>query len=305
MSIIKGGEALDFLVENAYAKINLYLDIVRKRSDGYHDILSVMQSVSLCDKIKLRKNDFSDIVVSSSSDKLPSDPKQNLVYRAASLFFEKAGKRDCGLTIEIEKNIPVSAGLAGGSSDAAATLRALNKIYGHPFTVEELCAMGGLIGADVPFCIVGGAKKTEGIGDKLAEIKGLPKCYIVIAIDKHSGTSTPAAYKALDCKFNDFNNYESGKDFDELVSAMNFSDITNLSKCSFNIFEEVLTENGSVDLIKAELNSSGALVSMMSGSGPSVFGIFFNKEEAKEACKRLSAIDITANIFEPISHIEI
>lgn len=292
------------LVENAYAKINLYLDVVRKKDDGYHDILSVMQAVSLCDKIKLTKSAVSsDIVVLSSSEKLPQDPKQNLVYRAADLFFEKAGKSERGLVIEIEKNIPVSAGLAGGSSDAAATLRGLNKMYGYPFSVRELCKIGGRIGADVPFCIVGGAKITEGIGDKLTDINALPKCYIVIAMDKHSGTSTPAAYKALDGKFNDFKNYQSGNGFSELISALNFSDVKTMSEYSFNIFEDVSAEDTSINKIKAVLNSHGALVSMMSGSGPSVFGVFLNKEEAKEACKCLSEMDMSANLCEPVDTI--
>ena len=295
---------MDFIIEPAYAKINLYLDIVKKRSDGYHDILSVMQNISLCDKIKITKSSFSKIDILSSSKNLPQDPKDNLIYRAAKLFFDELCFNDCGVTIEIEKNIPVSAGMAGGSSDAAATLRGMNKMFGHPFSIDKLCEIGKRIGADVPFCIVGGAKITEGIGDKLINVGGLPDCYIVTACGKES-VSTPEAYKALDNKFNDFSNYDHGIGFEQLVSAINSNDLESALGYMFNVFEEVIKENTSIPKIKNILSRHNAKISMMSGSGPSVFGVFYNESDADSAAKDLISNNISATVCVPINSIDI
>ena len=294
---------MSFVIEPAFAKINLYLDIVGKRDDGYHDILSIMQNINLCDIIKITKNENSEIKIICSKQELITKPEENLAYRAAKMFFEEYFVENAGVIIELEKRIPISAGMAGGSADAAATLRALNKLFGNPFSKEKLCEIGKKIGADVPFCIVGGTQIASGIGEKLKQTKGLEHCFIVAACGKDA-ISTPTAYKKLDERFNNFSNYKWGKGFDELVEYLAKGDIVTASNFMFNVFEEITNENSSVRKIKSILTKHGSKFSMMSGSGPSVFGIFYNKADADNANRDLLCEDITSYVCEPINFID-
>lgn len=280
----------------AYAKINLFLDIESRRADGYHDILSLMQRISLKDTLKVsaEPSDVKSISISCSDKAIPCDEK-NLAYKAANIYPITAK-----ITIDIEKNIPSSAGLAGGSADAAAVLVALNEICENKLSTEELCALGAKLGADVPFCITGGACLVEGIGDILTATKSMPNFPIVVA-KKGEGMSTPAAYRALDEKHSDFVGYIPRKDLldkltttDETVSAKQYCE--NL----FNIFEDVVEpERPEVTLIKQAMISSGAAGAMMSGSGTSVFGIFDSENDAAAAVELLRQQGADAHLCYP------
>ena len=186
---------------SAFAKINLFLDIEGLRPDSYHNIISVMQSIDWADQIQMEKNTSGDILLSCSDPEIPSD-QRNTAYKAAQLFFSTL-QENSGVNIFIEKNIPHAAGMAGGSADAAAVLLGLNELYGEPFSREKLLGLGAKIGADVPFCMVGGTAITTGIGDNIEQIAPLSSCYIVCA-KKGEGVSTPRAYSALDQHFNTF-----------------------------------------------------------------------------------------------------
>ena len=275
------------LVENAYAKINLYLDVVRKKDDGYHDILSVMQAVSLYDRIKLTKSAvYSDIVVLSSSEKLPQDPKQNLVYRAADLFFEKAGKSERGFVIEIEKNIPVSAGLAGGSSDAAAVLRAMNELTGAGLSLIQLAKIGERVGSDVPYCVLGGTALAEGRGEILTPLPSLPHCWVAVCKPAFP-ISTPQLFGRVDVR-----KIVRRPDTAGVMEALSAGDLLGVSRRLYNVFEDVLEprRKAEIDSIKSAMIDCGALGASMSGSGPTVFGLFDDRACAREACDRLSGL---------------
>ena len=193
------------IIEAAPAKINLYLDILSKRPDGYHNIVSVMQSVSLSDTVRIEVSPGSGInlTVCGETFGVPGG-SENLAYRAAELFLRMAGV-DCSLDIEVEKVIPVAAGLGGGSSDAAAVLRGLNKLFGRPFSYAGLCKMGMSLGADLPFCIAGGCVLVEGIGEKVTPVTPMPKVAILVA-SAGEGVLTPEAYARLDRMCSDFKN---------------------------------------------------------------------------------------------------
>lgn len=281
----------------AYAKINLFLDIESLRDNGYHNIISIMQSVSLHDDITVSysSDDVKSISVFCDNSDIPCD-KSNLVYNAADIF-PANGK----INVNICKRIPVSAGLAGGSADAAATLIALNELTDNKLSEDELCALGARLGADVPFCIKRGACLVEGIGEKLTPVASMPRFPIVIA-KKGEGMSTPAAYKALDVKFDNFTGYSPKS---ELCDILFDSDrrLNAKSFCSglFNIFETVVEpERPAVTELKNVMLASNASGAMMSGSGTSVFGIFENETDAKGALTELKACGAEAHLCYPL-----
>lgn len=283
----------------AYAKINLFLDIKSLRDDGYHNIISYMQAVSLADKVTVSyaPSASKTITVSCNNSAVPLS-KDNLAYKAADIFSSLCGD----INISIEKNIPMEAGLAGGSSDAAATLVALNSLSGNTLIEDELIALGAILGADVPFCIKGGAAIAEGVGEILAPAPSMPYFPIVIA-KKGEGMSTPAAYKALDQKYNKFIEYEphTGK-MELLLSSQGRADAESFSKGLFNIFEAVVEEQRSdVTSIKTVMTANGAVGAMMSGSGTSVFGLFKNEESAQKALLALKAHGADAYLCYPVN----
>lgn len=279
----------------AYAKINLFLDIRSMRENGYHNIISLMQSVSLHDDITvslLPAEEKSITVVCEGTD-LPCN-KINLAYRAAELFHA-----DGRISINIVKRIPISAGLAGGSSDAAATLIALNSLTGNKLSTDELCSLGSHLGADIPFCIKGGACLVEGIGEILSPIPSMPQFPIVIA-KKGDGMSTPAAYKALDEKFDRFIGYYPRTDKLDILTGNN-ADEEDLCRGLFNIFETVVEpERPFVTEIKETMLACGAVGAMMSGSGTSVFGIFAKEKDAELARDALLSQGADAHLCYPI-----
>ena len=275
--------------ERANAKINAYLNIQSRREDGYHNIVSVMQTISLCDLVTV---DFhpalqSHITLSvSGNDKVPADCR-NLAWRAAERFLQHTHLSGT-VQIMVQKHIPMAAGLAGGSADAAAVLRALNCLCKEPLSKAELCQIGLTLGADVPFCICGGTMLSTGVGEKMERIATMPTCTLVVAVGEE-GVSTPQAYAALDEKYGFFAQPKAeNADVNELIDLWQNDALSASCACFYNIFEDVIAEqNSDVDTIKRLMRESGAMRAMMSGSGPAVFGIFEAQFEAEEACATL------------------
>lgn len=284
---------------NAYAKINLFLDIESIQENGYHNIISYMQSVSLHDTVSVELIDdiSKKISVTCDNDVIPCN-ESNLCYKAAAGFPSfTVGK----LQIHITKRIPVCAGLAGGSADAAATLVALNQLFGNPYSMEELKGLGKTLGADVPFCIELGSCIATGVGEILSPTVSMPRYPILIA--KHGeGMSTPQAYRELDVKFNKFKNYHPNTDRLKLLTGNKCPSIEVYSLGLFNIFEEVVEPHRPyVTTIKKIMNDNGAVASMMSGSGTSVFGIFKSEFDATSVQKILNSLGIESHLCYPYS----
>ena len=285
----------------ANAKINLYLDVLSRRENGYHELYSVMQSVSLCDLVTIDYHPATSskiLLHISGNANVPTDSR-NIAWRAAELFLQ-ATKRSGEVTIVIDKHIPMAAGLAGGSTDAAAVLRGLNQLCGSPLSMDALCAIGSRLGADVPFCILGGCAVAEGIGERLTPQKGLPQCYLVIAC-MGDGVSTSQAYGELDQRYDFFSNTRDSLKGKQLSAMLSHSDkVSALCKHFYNIFEPVVEQTrASVKILKNCMKDHDALYSMMSGSGPSVFGVFEREEDASRACFALRTLGADAFVCYP------
>lgn len=265
------------------AKINLSLDVLRKRADGYHEVEMIMQQIDLYDRVVLKERDDNKITVMSDCEFIPKD-SGNIAYQAA-LLMQNRGNTQKGIDIYIEKNIPVAAGLAGGSSNAAAVITGLNKLWNLNLSMEELMDIGVKIGADVPFCILGGAALAEGIGEKLTPIEGLKNVWLVIAKPSIS-VSTAEVYGHLDLsKLTDRPNTP------ELLKYVEDGDLLALSRNMRNVLETVTeTKYPVIKEIKNKMVEFNGLGSMMSGSGPTVFGIYKNYERAKSAYENLSIL---------------
>lgn len=263
----------------ANAKINLFLDIENIKDNGYHNIKSIMQSVSLCDIITIEYKESSEKKISIICDKpgIPTDSK-NIAYKAADRLLDSGE-----VTITIEKNIPSPAGLAGGSADAAAVLYGLSKITNVNKSDKEILEIAARIGADVPFCLVGGNKRISGIGDIMLSGESIEQKYVLISI-MGEGVSTPVAYGMLDEKYDYFKSYTGKKE-----SA--YSALSGKEGSLFNIFEEVILPiRPDAKNIKNKMIEAGAKHSLMSGSGPSVFGIFESEDKVIEAKNILDSI---------------
>lgn len=258
----------------AYAKINLSLDVKEKRPDGYHEVSMIMASISLCDEVLLSKASDISLEIKNSKELSSED---NIMIKAAKKFFEKT-KINSGARMVLEKNIPIAAGMAGGSADAAAVLKGLNEIYQTNLLEDELCAIGIEIGADVPYCIKGRVMLSEGIGEKLSLIGDIKDLYIAVVKTKE-GLSTGAIYNKID---NEKNLDRPDNDF--LIECIKQKDYASLCKNMKNVMEQVsIKEIPEIAEIKKELITKGAMGAMMSGSGPTVFGIFEKKEECIKA----------------------
>lgn len=286
--------------ERGYAKINLHLDITAKHSDGYHAVQTVMQTVSLCDEITLSPREDERISISCNRGDVPCD-ESNLAVRAANRYFETVGER-VGLDIHIEKQIPMAAGMAGGSADAAAVLRALNHLFGDRLDEAALCAVGARLGADVPFCVMGGTAYAEGIGERLTPCAPMPDCHILVACGGE-GVSTPWAFGLLDTRFSNFDGSSyTPRGAECLLGAMKNGDVSGMAARLYNVFEEpILAERPVAAKIREEMLGRGALGAMMSGSGPSVFGIFLDEGDAQKAKASLLEMGVFAEICRPVS----
>jgi 4-diphosphocytidyl-2-C-methyl-D-erythritol kinase len=261
---------------NAYAKINLGLDVLRRREDGYHDVCMIMQSLELHDVITIQPTKEQGISMTTNLSYLPGN-QDNLVYKAASLFMESYGLTS-GLFIHLEKQIPVAAGLAGGSSDAAATLLGLNQLFRKDIPKEELMKLGVKIGADVPYCIMLGTALSEGIGELLTPLPPIPSCSILL-VKPDISVSTKYVYEKLQ-----LNEKSVHPDIRAMRNALAGADLHALAKSMDNILQTVtIREYPIISEIKDKMKELGALNSLMSGSGPTVFGIYQNRELAKKA----------------------
>jgi len=281
----------------APAKINLYLDVVAKRQDGYHDIKSIMHTVSLADLVTVEKTSDGRITLTSNFPHVPTDEK-NIAYKAAKKFLEVASIKD-GVKIHIEKHIPVSSGLAGGSTDAAATLKGLNKIYNEPLTNSELLDLGATLGADVPFCILGGCAACEGLGEIMTPLPKFDAKYVLV-VRGGEGVSTPKAYGMIDELYGEKVNCSHG-DYDAALNAINTNDIGKLINSAYNIFEEVILPiHSTAKKQKDILYENGAEFCMMSGSGPAVFAFFKDQLTATTAASAIRKFGAKAFVCETV-----
>lgn len=266
----------------AYAKINLTLDVLGKRPDGYHELCMVMQTVSLADTVRVETGAVDGLRVSTNLSFLPNNEK-NLAAAAALRFREATGLDLGGLTIRIEKHIPVCAGLAGGSSDAAAVLRALNTLTGANLPPEKLAEIGETVGSDVPYCVLGGTALAEGRGERLTPLPPLPPCWVVLCKPDFS-VPTPKLFAQLDSV-----KLRRRPDTAGLTAALAAGDLRGAAMRMYNVFEDVLPpqRRRMVEEVKTALIGAGALGASMSGTGPTVFGFFSGESVARAAWEEL------------------
>ena len=262
------------------AKINLSIDVLGKRQDGYHLVEMIMQTIDLYDLIEINENYNDQITIKSTSDEIPLDCN-NLVYKAANLI-KKTFNINKGVEIHIKKNIPVAAGMAGGSSNAAAVLVGLNKLWNLNLSNQQLEKIGLKLGADVPFCINGGAVLASGIGEELTPIKGLTKDVCILVCKPDLFVSTKEVYECIDSK--DIDKRPNNK---FLIECLKNEDTRQLAENMFNVLEGVtMDKHPVIQQIKDIMTNNRALGAMMSGSGPTVFGLYENREDAVK-CKAI------------------
>ena len=275
---------------NAMAKINLGLDVLRRRENGYHDVKMIMQTVNIYDTLDFVKKDEPGIVVKVDAMELPTD-ENNLIYKAAKLLYDKCGM-DKGVEITLTKRIPIAAGMAGGSTDAAAALVGINRLFELGFSMDELKQMGVKIGADVPYCIEGGTALSEGIGEILTKLPDAPDCFVVVAKPEIS-VSTKYVYENLHA-----NELKYHPDIDGMTEAIRQGDLDGVCKRMENVLETVTeTKYPVISQIKQLLKDAGAENSLMSGSGPTVFAIFKEEETAKKALEKVRESGLAKQSF--------
>jgi len=276
----------------ALAKINLGLDVLRRREDGYHEVKMIMQTISLHDQIHLRKIEGEEIRICTNLYYLPNN-ENNLAYKAAKLLKDEFGLSG-GVSINLKKVIPVAAGMAGGSSDAAAVLFGMNKMYGLKLSMQELMDRGVKLGADVPYCIMRGTALAEGIGERLTKLPPMPKCHILIA-KPPINVSTKFVYENLHA--NDLKP-EDHPAVDAQIEALKEGNLEKLTANMGNVLERVtVPEYPVINEIKQIMMNCGALGAMMSGSGPTVFGIFRTYAQAKEAYQTIEKSGLSKQIY--------
>jgi len=266
--------------EVAYAKLNLYLDVVGKRPDGFHDLKSVMHTVTLADTVTVNAKlaDYSCITVEMIDSDIPGD-ERNLAYLAAEAFLEETGI-SAAVTVRVEKRIPDRAGLGGGSADCAATLRALNALFAYPLSKEALLSLGARLGSDVPFCILGGTRLCEGRGEKMTAYP-MEDMHFVIAVPEDERVETPKAYALLDGAFDGYKN-DDGALHEMLFSFFEEDGLDGI----YNAFEGViLPMSPQAAALRSRFISLGARAAMMTGSGTAVFGVFDSEESARYAAE--------------------
>lgn len=275
-----------------YAKINLSIDVLGKREDGYHELRMIMQQVDLKDTITI-SNNKEGIIIECNVPNVPTD-SSNLVYKACEILSKKFNINK-GVHIYIEKKIPMAAGLAGGSADAAATLKGLNRLWNLKLTLQELMDIGVSIGADVPYCLMGGTALAEGIGEKLTPLDDFSNKLILLA-KPDIEVSTAFVYKNLD-----LDKIKRRPDIDELIISMKRGDLHFLADNMVNVLETVtVKEYPIIQKIKDEMIKYGGVGSLMSGSGPTVFGIFDNEEDIKRCESQLKKWINTTHIVKTV-----
>lgn len=276
----------------ALAKINLGLDVLRRREDGYHEVKMIMQTISLHDDLEIRRIKTPEIQVKTNLYYLPTN-ENNLVYKAAKLLMDEFGIKE-GVAIQLKKRIPVAAGMAGGSTDGAAVLWGMNQMYGLGLSRQELMERGVKLGADVPYCVQRGTALAEGIGERLSVLPSMPKCTILIAKPGIS-VSTKFVYENLHA--NDLKS-EQHPDVDRMIEAMKEKNLDLLCERMGNVLETVtIPAYPVIQEIKEHMMACGAAGAMMSGSGPTVFGIFHSPVQAKAAMKDLKVNGLAKQLY--------
>lgn len=269
------------ITEKAYAKLNISLDVTARRPDGYHDMLMLMQTISICDELTIQPERDGLVHAVTSLPYVPGD-KRNLAVRAALKFLELVDDGERGMKISLRKSIPVGAGMAGGSADAAAVLRALNRAYGEPLSARELCAAGEEVGSDVAFCLLGGTALASGRGEILQPLKALPPCAFVVCKPDFS-ISTPELFRKLDEA-----KLSCHPDTEGLLDALERGDLDGLCRRMYNVFEDVPDRRmRTIRAAKGALLDCGALGALMTGTGSAVFGVFRDAAAAEKACETL------------------
>lgn len=269
----------------APAKVNLFLDVKGKRENGYHEILSVMQTVGIFDRITINSREFDDGERRIEVDALgiAPDGESNTVYLAAEKFFDAAGIENYSVSFDIDKRIPQKSGLGGGSSDAAAAIIGLNELYGVGMTLEQMLAVGAAVGSDVPYCIKKGTCIVSGVGDIIQSCTPMPECVIVVAKANGEGVSTPDAYRLVD-------GVSDTAPIEKLIDALTSCSISEIGKSMFNKFERVTPDETGVFELKKKLAALGSPAVMMTGSGSAVFALFDDVPSAKRAAEAISDI---------------
>lgn len=274
----------------ALAKINLGLDVLRRREDGYHELRMIMQTINMYDQLDMEISEEPGIKITTNLPYVPVN-ESNLVYKAANMLMEEFQIKE-GLTVDLQKMIPVAAGMAGGSSDAAATMIGVNRLFQLGLSVKELMQRGVKIGADVPYCLLRGTALAEGIGDKLRPLPPCPDCYVLIGKPGIS-VSTKFVYENLRA-----NELKEHPRIDEMLDALQWHNLYKMADLMENVLETVTIPHYPViEEIKNHMKEYGALNAMMSGSGPTVFGLFDDKILAEHACEALKESRLAKTVF--------
>ena len=285
---------METLYEGAYAKVNLTLDVLDKREDGYHDLKSVMQTLSIRDDIEIDVGTGKPWKLLCSKEGIPTD-ERNLAWKAAKVYCDALNKDPNGMEIRITKRIPVEAGMGGGSADAAAVLRALNDYYGNPLSILALAELGAQVGSDVPFCVVGGTAMVEGKGEKLRKLPDMPDCIFVVCKPDFS-VSTPALYKKIDEV-----TIPKRPDHQAMESALLAGDLEKVAHNLYNVFDPVVTEEHlELNYIKSLFHQYGAVGYQMTGSGSAVYAIVSEFEVAAVICNMLQSNYPNVFIGKPV-----
>lgn len=284
---------MDKIELKAYGKINIGLDVIRKREDGYHDLDMIMQTVGVYDDVIISREDGTqtyEIEVSTDADILPND-KGNLAFMAAKILMEAYDIKS-KVKIHINKRIPIAGGMAGGSADCAAVLRGVNQLFQLGLTDEQLQEYGVKLGADVPYCIVGGTKRAQGIGEILTDLPTPPKCYVIIA-KPDAFVSTKFVYSHIRPA-----QIENHPDIDGIIESIKAGDLYGMCEKIANVMEDVtIPEYPIIQKVKDILKSNGAVNALMSGSGPTVFGIYDDEEKAKQSMDALSGKEFVSQLY--------
>lgn len=281
---------MDKVYQKAYAKINIGLDVLRRRPDGYHEVRMIMQTVDLCDELVIEKRQKAGIELQTDNSELPSD-SGNLVYRAAEMLLREK-KIEEGVKITLVKRIPIAAGMAGGSSDAAAAMRGLNELFGMGYSVTKLQELGVKLGADIPYCIVGGTMLSEGIGEILTPLPAPPDCFLVIAKPDFN-VSTGFVYGNLHA-----DTLEYHPDIDGMIEALKSGNLQGITDRLGNVLETVTArEYPVIEELKELLKCQGAGNALMSGSGPTVFGLFRERKTAERAAAAVKERRLAGQIY--------
>ncbi len=281
---------IEQISQKAYAKINIGLDVLRRRDDGYHEVRMIMQTVDIWDDLFFEKTKQPGIVLKTDHEELPVDG-DNLICKAAALLFREREITE-GVKITLIKRIPIAAGMAGGSSDAAAAMRGLNELFGLGYSLRELQELGVKLGADIPYCLAGGTMLSEGIGEILSPLPAPPDCFLVVA-KPDINVSTGFVYGNLHA-----DTLMEHPDIDGMINALRTGNLQGITDRLGNVLETVtIKEYPVIEELKELLRNKGAENALMSGSGPTVFGIFTNRDTAEAAAKAVREQRLAGQVY--------